>query len=172
MGDGSKLPAVGHIRLPQPIDGDRGNMFDKLRWFIIDKITTARGLGRDVVVVLEKPILPKPWWDKVERKWVWPTNIETTMLLQGLVAIVEQVCFEMEVDCECVDVGTVKVALAGFGGAKKADMVHVARKCGLTIEVDDEADAFAVFLCALRVYNRRASERFDALVWGSRGALL
>jgi hypothetical protein len=170
LGDGSRLPEVGHIRLPPVIEGERGNTFDKLRWFVMDKITKARGLGRDVMVVVEKPILPKAFIKG--GRIIYPTNLETTMLLQGMVAIVEQLCYEQEVDIEAVDVPTVKKMLAGHGGADKADMVHVARKCGLTITVDDEADAFAIFLCALQTYNRRASERFDALVWGSRGALL
>lgn len=170
MGDGSRLPEVGHVRLPPVIEGDRGKTFDTLRWFVLDKITKARGLGRDVVVIVEKPILPKAFIKG--GRIIYPTSLDVTMLLQGLVAIVEQLCFEREVEIVCVDVATVKKALAGHGGADKSDQMFVARKCGLTITVDDEADAFAVWLCALRSYNRRASERFDALVWGSRGALL
>ena len=104
---------------------------------------------------------------------IYPTRIETTLLLQGLAAIAEQVADEMGIECYHSDVSTVKKQLAGFGGADKADMMYVARKVGLLVTVSDEADAFGVFLVGIRELHPHAtSAKWDSLIWGSRGSLL
>jgi hypothetical protein len=128
------------------------------------------------VIAGEQSILPRPHikFDARGRPFIfWPTNLETTMLLQGLWAILEQVSHSKGIELGHVDVGTVKKELAGFGKAKKPDMVAAAEKVGLSIAVHDEADAFAVWLVAVRLKcSRDISMRWDRLLYGSRGFLL
>lgn len=169
-GAGDRLPKTGYIDLPRPVDGYRGEMFLELRLFLIRMITEMQADGSEVVLGFEQPLLPKPFLKK--GRIIYPTNIDTTLTLQGLVAIVQAVAAEMGIRYRRHDVGTIKKELAGFGGAEKKDMVFVARKIGLTIEVHDEADALGGFLLMLREFNKDASRRFDALIWGARGALI
>lgn len=173
-GDGSELPAHGYLDLPPPVEGDRGPAFSALRRFLVRRIEKLQARGHQVAVVFEQPILPKPFlkWERGKPMIIYPTNINATLLLQGLAAIAEEVAHDLGCECGHVDVGTVKKALAGFGGAEKNDMVFVARKVGLTIEKHDTADAFGVWLAALPHYHRHHSEAWDRRIWSSRGGLL
>lgn len=168
-GTGEELPQVGHLKLPPAVGGVRGPAFHMLRRWLVGTVERMRTHG-DVAVLFEQPILPKAFVKN--GRIIYPTNIETTLMLQGLVAIVEEACFELGVECHYIDVSSAKRELAGRGSAKKIDMVYVAQKVGLKIAVHDEADAFAVFLVGLRHYNPKASREFDRLIWSSRGALL
>lgn len=171
-GDGQALPTVGHILLPKPVDGARGPMFTAFRRAVIKLIEEER----PDLIVGEQSILPAPKLRRDERGRsfiLWPVNIETTMLLQGLWAILEQVADAKGIECGHVDVSTVKKELAGYGGADKDDMVYVARKIGLEIAVHDEADALGVWLAAGRLrWSKDLSARWDRLLYSSRGALL
>lgn len=174
-GSGKELPAVGHIDLAPAVNGARGRMFLELRRFLLVKIKELAQGGAKVVVGFEQPLLPKPFLKN--GRIISPTNINTTLTLQGLAAIAEEVCEELrqsglDIDCCCEDVGAIKRELAGTGKADKDAMVFAARKVGLTIAVHDEADAFGGFLCVLRHYDRAASREFDRVLWSSRGALL
>ena len=169
-GTGATLPTVGHIVLPSPSNGARGPMFLAFARFLTGKIGELRADGSPVAVGFEQPILPRPFMKL--GKIVYPTNIQVTLVLQGLAAVAELICEDLGVECGYVDVTAAKKELAGFGGAAKDDMVYVARKVGLTINVHDEADAFAVFLVGLRHYNPAASREFDRLIYSSRGAML
>lgn len=173
-GDGSAIPAHGYLELPPAVEGDRGPMFSAARAFLVRRIDRLQAKGYRVVVAFEQPILPKAFikWVNGKPMIIYPTTIEATLVLQGLVAIAEQVADEMGCDCGHADVSTVKKALAGFGGADKDDMVFVAEKVGLTVERHDTADAFGVWLAALRHYHKRFSEDWDRRIWSSRGALL
>jgi hypothetical protein len=169
-GDGSALPEHGWWDLPPAQDGDRGRLFTAFRKNLIALIGEAEPF-REVVVIFEQPILPKPFMKN--GVLIFPTSIEVTLVLQGLAAIAEQVCDEAGVSCEMVDVSTVKLGFAGSGKATKEDMERVARRMGFTITHDDEADAIAVWACALREYNRKRAEWFDGLIYGAgRGGLL
>lgn len=169
-GDGSGIPDHGYLELPPPVDGDRGPAFSALRSFLVRRISKLQEKGLRVAVAFEQPLLPRAFLKG--GKIIYPTNISATLMLQGLAAIAEQVAHEMGCECGHADVGTVKKALAGFGGADKDDMVFVARKVGLTIEKHDTADAFGVWLAALPHYHRHHSEAWDRRIWSSRGGLL
>lgn len=168
-GVGNCLPAVGHIDLPPPVQGARGPMFHAFRIWLIWKVRMLEVLA-PVTLVFEQPILPKPFLKG--GRIIYPTKIETTLILQGLAAIAEEVCEGLSIPCKHVDVSTIKRELAGRGDATKADMMYVARKIGLTITCSDEADALGCWLVALRHFNPAASREFDRLVWSQRGALL
>lgn len=172
-GDGSKLPEVDHVQLPGAADGDRGPMFHTFRRWIEHRIERARPRGR-VLVIHEQPILPKAFikWIGGKPQIIYPTKLETTLTLQGLVGVLEELCYGMGVELAHVDVPSVKKEVTGRGDADKTDMTHIARKVGLNVTVDDEADAFGVWLLGLRSEQPRLSEKFDALIWGSRGGLL
>lgn len=169
-GDGSRLPDHGFLDLPPPRAEDRGPAFTTLRNFVRRRIDKAAERRVRLIVGFEQPLLPRPFLKN--GRIVWNCNIETTLLLQGLVGVVEQLCDETDTECGHVDVGTVKKALAGFGGAEKEDMVFVARKVGLTIERHDTADAFGVWLAGIREFDKRRSEEWDRRIWSSRGGLL
>jgi hypothetical protein len=169
-GDGQALPEVGYVDLPPASGNIRGPMFLALRRWLIAKIRELRADGSDLAMVFEQPIMPKPFLKAGQI--IMPTSINTTLTLQGLVAIAQGVAEEAGLIYGHVDVSSVKKELAGFGGAAKADMVFVARKVGLTIAVHDEADAFGVWLVGLRTHNRPASAKFDQMIWGARGALI
>ena len=158
IGDGTTLPKIGHFKLPSPISGARGPMFTAFRHQIIHLLATEQ----PDLVVGEQPILP--------RKIV---KLETTMILQGLWAIFEQVADARHIACANIDVSTIKKGFAGSGDADKADMVHVARKIGLTIAVHDEADAVGCWLAAGRLrWSRAICDEWDKRIYASRGALL
>lgn len=174
IGDGSGIPAHGYLDLPPPVDGDRGPMFSALRSFLIREIEQLQAKGFQVAVAFEQPILPKAFikWVNGRPMIIYPTTIETTLLLQGLAAIAEQVAHELGCECGHVDVSTVKKELTGSGKAEKPDMVAVARKCGLTIERHDTADALGVFVAALRLLKSPWSRHWDQRIWQGRGGLL
>jgi hypothetical protein len=163
-GDGTALPTVGHVRLPSVIDGARGQLFHTFSRWMREKLATVQ----PDVLIFEAPILPQPFLRN--GRIVYPTKLETTLILQGLVAIVELECHGV---CTCVQttVGEVKKQLTGNGKAEKPDMVRAARKMGLRIAVDDEADAAGVWLVGVRYYAKQHLHRFDRMLWG-RGATL
>lgn len=169
-GDWSRLPDHGFLDLPAVIDGDRGPAFTALRNWLVSRITRHQIAGRRVILAFEQPILPRAFLKG--GRIIYPTNIGTTLLLQGLVAIVEQVCDEMGVECGYVDVGSVKVALAGDGAADKDAMVRVAKRMGFTIERHDTADAVGIAMAALPNIDRRRADHWVGKAWTGRGALL
>lgn len=169
-GSGRGLPAVGHVTLPSPNDGYRGRMFLAFHGFLTAKIEALQVGGSTVVLGFEQPIMPKPFFKG--GKIIMPTNINVTLVLQGLAAVAQLVAEQMGVTYRRYDVSAIKKELAGFGGADKDDMMFVARKVGLTIDVHDEADAFGGYLLMLREFNKAASADFDRLVWSSRGGLI
>lgn len=163
-GDGTALPTVGHRIWPAAVDGARGALFSAFRSWLVE---TLDHLAPDVVI-FEQPILPKPFLKA--GVLIFPTKIEATLILQGLVAILEVECHDRGILCVHTTVGEVKKQLTGNGKAEKDDMVRAARKMGLRIAVDDEADAAAVWLVGVRHYAREHLHRFDSLLWG-RSAL-
>lgn len=138
-----------------------------------------------VLVIYEAPILPDAVkeFDPVSRKMVRKggTNIETTIKLQGLVAMVEvEVAAMIEagrpvVIYSCAN-SSAKKALGGTGRADKGDMVFAARRAGIDLspgkEGRDEADAFGVWLVGLAWYAPHLRERWDAAIRSNRGSLV
>ena len=154
IGAGDVLPDLSHVVLPKTGE-DGGAFFWAYRsWLLgmIDEHTPA-------VIVFESPILPRPFIK--DGRVISPTNIVTTRRLQGLAAITEEVAYEAGLDCREVSVQAVKKALTDYGNASKADMMIVARQYGLEPLVHDEADAFAIWLCAIRQLRPHHAARWD-----------
>lgn len=164
------LPDHGYLELTPVQDGDRGPAFHELRTWLIRRVEKHQARGRRVIVAFEQPILPKPFLK--DGRIIYPTNINVTLLLQGLAAIVEEVCYATGAECGYVEVQTVKKALAGTGKAEKVDMVFVATKMGFTIERHDTADAVGIGLAALPMIDRNLADRWIARAWAGRGSLL
>lgn len=163
-GDGTALPTVGHIQLPGVEDGARGPLFSAFRRWFLRLLADVR----PDIVIFEEAILPKPFLKN--GRIIYPTSLATTLILQGLIAVVELECEDAGITCVQTSSGEAKKQLTGNGKAEKPDMVRAARKMGLTIAVHDEADATGVWLVGVRLYARRELHRFDRLLWG-RGAI-
>lgn len=91
------------------------------------------------LVVYESPILRSG-----------QTQIATLRKLYGLAGVTEMVCTQNEVPCFEVNLSTAKALMAGDGRAKKPDMIRAAIARGVDVQDDNQADAFAVFLCAIK----------------------
>jgi len=183
-GGGETLPVVGALRLPST--GDDVGAFlaafrDWLSPLVVRLESIAAAEGRDLVVIFEAPILPKPRWDPVKRKWAESTNLMTTRKLQSLAGVVELVCHDMVeagrgVVCREAHLQTVKKELTGHGRAEKGDMVLAARRAGIDLspgdEGQDEADAFGVWLLGIRYHAPEYQATWDRRVHGGGDRLV
>lgn len=159
-------PELGHFTLPET-DKDVGAFLLPFRRRIVRQLEQIQPER----VVFEQPIMPYPHVDWAKRKVSFKTNIWTTRKLQGLAGVLEMECAERQIPCCEVNVQDVKRALAGYGGADKADMMHVAKKCGLKPKVHDEADAFGVYLVAVSLFHRKHQQMWDKKIYGPRAAV-
>lgn len=95
------------------------------------------------------------------------THIMTSRKLQGLAGLVEMQCYRHGIEVQEVGLQTVKRELAGTGRAEKHQMRAAARSFGLTIsegfEGSDEADAFGVWLVAVRCNRPQHAPRWEPL---------
>lgn len=172
MGDGSGRPRVGALRGPST--GDDVGEF--LAWFrdyfvgtIGDAAVRSRTAGTRLLVVFEAPILMST------------QNINVTRKLQGLSGVLEMVCHDakrvgLPVDVREVNIKTAKKELTGNGNAEKGDMVLAARAAGIEIssgkEGEDEADAFGIWLTAIRYHRSEHLPKWEALIHSKRGSLV
>lgn len=149
-GDGASRPVVGHFRLPQT-GNDVGAFLCAARDYfgvLIDRFQPD-------AIVFEAPILPAQG-----------VKLDTTRKLHGMSGMLEVVCRDRGVPCSEVANSTAKKRLTGSGRAKKPDMLQAARRLGLTIETEDEADALAVWLCAVQHYNPATWPMWEARLKG------
>lgn len=163
IGGGASLPRVAALRMPSTGDDVgaflcffRGWLFPTLR----DLGEKAKAEGDVVHVVFEAPLLLNQD----------ATNIATTRKLQGLAGVVEMIVTDLSgmglpVRAYEVTLSTVKKALTGTGRAEKGDMVLAARAAGVRLspgkEGEDEADAFGVWIVAVRNYEPQHAARWD-----------
>lgn len=189
-GAGSDLPALGHVRMPDTKE-DVGSFLDfYFRWLHL-KITdlqaeldpetlmdpTPYGAKlrnpKDLIIVFEAPLLPRAKIDpdptKGGRIIQAPVTIATTRKLQGLAGVTEMVAIQRGCLIEEVYGATVKKQLGGSGRAEKPDMMAAAERCGLKPKVHDEADAFGVWICAVRAYRKEFQRIWDQRLYGPRG---
>lgn len=154
-GDGSELPELGTVLMPS--SGEDVGVFLSFweRWLLL-KIEALQ----PTVVVFEAPILPRE------------TSLHTVRKLCGLAGVTEKVCHDRKIECAEVANSTVKKELSGSGKGGKMDMDRVAKACGLSPKTYDEADAFGVWIVAVRYYAKPFIGRWDKLIWGQRGGLL
>lgn len=152
-GDPTEVPSLSHHILPST-GADVGRFLDAAEKFAAGLIERAA----PALVVFEAPILPRE------------TQVATVRKLQGLAGMVELVCHRAGVECAEVSTTAVKKALTGKGNAKKPDMLAAAEHYGFDPRCDDEADAFGVWLCALRLRFPQHAHHWDPLTQGRRPA--
>ena len=186
-GTGAELPALGHVTMPSSKE-DVGQFLDYFFRWMHAKVTELQaeydvevtpGTYGDrsvhpnhLIVIIEAPILPKARYDSATNRLLQaPTSIATTRKLQGLAGVAEMVCVQRGLLIEEVFPSTVKAALGG-GRAEKPDMMHVAQKCGLSPKKHDEADAFGVWICAMRAYAKQYQHLWDQRLYGGKGGLI
>lgn len=154
VGTGDRLPLLSHNRLPST-GPDVGAFLCAYRDWLI-ALLEEHG---PTLIVFEAPILPKT------------TAIATVRKLVGLAGITEMVASDDGIEVREVTTSAVKKALTGHGNAKKPAMVAACRGYGLSPhtyikdgeEASDEADAFGVWLAALRARFPVVGARWDAL---------
>lgn len=156
-GTGEHLPILSHVHLP-PTGEDVGRFLalfeDELR-----PIVESTG---PTLIVYESPLLGAS------------ASIATRRKLFGLAALTEMIAHREGIECAEIANNSAKKALTGSGRAEKWDMVAACRGYGLNPytyikdgqEASDEADAFGVWIAAVRLRRRDLIER-----WAPRGPL-
>lgn len=165
-GAGDDLPRLASERMPST--GDEVGPFlcafeDWIR-MMVDGVQPRR-------IVFEAPVLPRAKINKFTRKLEGGVSLITTRKLQGLAGVLEMVAHREGLACHEVQPAEAKKALTGRGGAKKHEMVAACRAYGLdpkTYTVDgqpasDEADAFGVWLHAIRITRPELAARWTPL---------
>tara|TARA_R110002051_G_scaffold316556_2_gene396341 strand:+ start:9280 stop:9795 length:516 start_codon:yes stop_codon:yes gene_type:complete len=144
--DTGEVPTLGHITMPKtgPDVGRFLCVYEDWLNALVRRIEPA-------LIVFEAPILPST------------TKLETTRKLQGLAGVTEMVGHRHRIELAEVAGSTVKKALTGSGKAEKADMIAAARHYGFNPQTSDEADAFGIWLHALRLRHPRAAGFWDPI---------
>lgn len=164
--DTGEVPTLEHFRLPSTGDevGRFVNDFE-------DRIRALIALVEPTLIVFEAPVLPRAKFNRETKKVEGGVSIITTRKLQGLAAMLEAIADREKLECKELQPSQVKQALTGKGNAKKAEMVRACRAFGLNPhtythqgeEASDEADAFGVWLCALRMRHPKLAGRWDPI---------
>jgi len=150
VGEPDEVPVLSHHRFPSTPDlGRFGVEVEGWVRSFIDR-------ERPALLVFEAPILPNNVGFAVVRK------------LQGLAFTVEKVAFEAGVECAELQPAVAKKNLTGKGNAKKPEMIAACRHYGFDPRVEDEADAFGVWLTAVRIRFPQHAHHWDPIV--QRGA--
>jgi crossover junction endodeoxyribonuclease RuvC len=144
--DTGELPTIGHVRLPKTGE-DVGSFLIAFEDWLTSKV---REVGPSLLL-FEAPILASSATTHVTRK------------LHALAGITEMVAIRASVECAEVFPVTVKKALTGSGKADKDDMVRAARAYGFNPAVPDEADAFGLWLHAVRTRFPIDAGRWDPM---------
>ena len=103
------------------------------------------------LIVFEAPIL------------AGQTQIATTRKLQGMAGVTEMVAHRAGIECAEVATSQVKKALTGSGKADKAQMIAAAKAYGFDPKTSDEADAFGIWICAVRLRHPSHAWRWEPL---------
>ena len=182
-GAGDISPALGHVRMPDTKEDVGSFLYFYRRWLhrkldeLFEEVNaechpTADGLKlenpRDVIIAFEAPLLPRAHLhhDPVKGAQLKqaPVTMATTRKLQGLAGVTEMVAIERGCLCEEANLQSVKKALGGAGG--KEDMMAAAKRCGLAPKVHDEADAFGLWILAVRAYAKQFQRVWDQKLYG------
>lgn len=94
-------------------------------------------------------------------------GLKTLIKLYGLAGVTQMVCLQHKVPVEGVNLATVKKMLTGSGRADKPAMIAAAQARGVDVQDDNQADAFGIYLCALK---QHAPDHLSA--YAAEGALL
>lgn len=166
-GRADTMPVVEVVRAPGA--GDNYAEFGAFYWRffnrILDKLAALLEPDEFILVGFEAPILPRPKWDDKQQKMVMMTNLATTRKLGSLGVMLEAACelHSAHIETRECNVKSAKVQLTGRGDASKLEMVYAARRAGIILppgdEAKDGADAFAVFVQAVRYW---APQHYEA----------
>ncbi|KQW79737.1 crossover junction endodeoxyribonuclease RuvC [Brevundimonas sp. Root1279] len=144
--DTGEVPTLGHVVMPST-GPDVGRFLCAWQDWLEPKV---REVG-PTLIVIEAPIL------------AGQTQIATTRKLQGMAGVTEMIGHRLGIEVAEVATSQVKKALTGDGRADKQLMMAAARHYSLTPIVSDEADAFGVWLCALRLRFPKEAGRWDPM---------
>jgi Holliday junction resolvasome RuvABC endonuclease subunit len=164
--DTGEIPTLDHFRLPSTGD-DVGRFLAAFE----DQINALIDRAAPTLIVFEAPVLPRAKFNPATKKVEGGVSIITTRKLQGLAGELERIAFRQGIECAEIQPSEAKQALTGKGNAKKAEMVRACRAFGLNPhtythqgeEASDEADAFGVWLCALRMRHPKLAGRWDPI---------
>jgi len=164
--DTGEIPTLEHFRLPSTGD-DVGRFLAAFE----DHILSLFDRVEPTLVVFEAPVLPRAKYNPGTKKVEGGVSILTTRKLQGLAGELERIAFRQGLECAEVQPASAKQALTGKGNAKKPDMVRACRAFGLDPHTythqgeaaSDEADAFGIWLCALRLRHPTHAGRWDPM---------
>lgn len=144
--DTGEVPTLGHVRMPST-GPDVGRFL--CAWQ--DWLEPAVREVEPTLIVIEAPIL------------AGQTQIATTRKLQGMAGVAEMVAHRLRIEIAEVSTSQVKKALTGSGRAEKSDMIAACRHYGLAPQTSDEADAFGVWLCAVRLRHPKLAGLWDPI---------
>lgn len=150
VGAGYDMPDLMHVRLGSMGEHGGRYFYDYRKWLL-----GVIELHKPTLLVFEAPILPGV------------TNLRTTRALQGLTAHTEEMAFRRRIECREISVREVKRGLTGAGNATKDRMMAVACQYGLDPAVHDEADAFGVWVSAIRQLRPEHAQRWDFPIRGA-----
>lgn len=146
VGEPDERPTLGHKRL-RSTGTDVGAFLIEYEEWLIDRVREFT----PSIIVMEAPILAAGTTPHVTRK------------LHAQAGITEMVAQRSGVECCEVYPVTVKKALTGSGRAKKPQMVAAAQQYGFSPGVPDEADAFGIWLHAVRLRHPTHAGRWDPM---------
>lgn len=151
--DSGEVPTLGHVRMPST-GPDVGRFLCAWQDWLEPKVREVE----PSLIVFEAPIL------------AGQTQIATTRKLQGMAGVTEMVAHRAGIEVAEVATSQVKKALTGSGRAEKADMISAARAYGFNPQTSDEADAFGIWLCALRLRHPSLAGLWDPINFQQRRA--
>jgi crossover junction endodeoxyribonuclease RuvC len=146
VGTPDARPVLDHFRLPST-GTDVGLFLSAWEDWLRPQV---REVGPSLIV-FEAPIL------------AGQTQIATTRKLQGMAGVTEMVAHRAGIECAEVATSQVKKALTGSGKADKAQMIAAAKAYGFDPKTSDEADAFGIWLCAVRLRHPSHAWRWEPL---------
>jgi len=156
LGTPYEPPLLGTLDLKRRKEISRGYAFEFFRRWLTEIISTKRITH----IIFESPILTKF------------TNINMTRMAQGLDAHIEA-AVAMHNDHSSKKVvlteatpGQLKKALTGKGNAKKDEMMRMAFARGMEPNNNNEADAFAAYLCLIKELAPDELLKFDPINHG------
>ncbi len=145
-GRGERLPAVGSHALSSRPNGI-GAFLSEFEIWLAMVLTDVE----PEIVIFESPA-PAGF-----------NSLSSIRKTLGLAGIAEMVCHRRNIEAREVAPATVKKQLSGNGRAKKPEMMAAARAYGIDPKFHDEADAFGIWLCAIRQLRREHAPRWDAV---------
>ena len=77
-------------------------------------------------------------------------GVEAAHCYGGFMYMLASVCFQRNIPCNGLKVQEIKKFMTGKGNATKDEMIAAAKRKGFNPETDDEADAIAIMLLAIK----------------------